>query len=68
MGYGLSKTLGPEGITRYKEIVYEGKFLGKKGSYSTDASVHDVYILDLIKRANTKRRLKLVVATGNGTG
>ena len=68
LGYGLSKTLGPEGITRYKEIVYAGKFLEKKGGYSTDSSVHNVYIQDLVKRANTNRRLKLIVATGNGTG
>ena len=50
LGYGLSKTLGPEGITRYKEIVYEGKFIEKKGSYTYDQSVHDVYIKDLIKK------------------
>jgi len=67
LGYGLSKTLEPDGINRYKEIVYSGKFIKGNGSYTTETSLPDAYVQDLVDKAKTGRKLKIVVATGNGT-
>lgn len=67
LGYGLSKTLEPDGINRYKEVVYSGKFIKGNGSYTTNTSVSAAYIQDLVGKAKTGRKLKIVVATGNGT-
>lgn len=67
LGYDLSKTLGPEGVNRYKEIVYKGKFHTGNGSYCSVPGIQELYIDDLVKNASTKRPLKVVVATGNGT-
>ncbi len=66
--YDLSKTLGPDGIIRLKEIVYSGDFAKGEGSYKIDNTVRQSYIDDMVSRAKTSRKLKIVVATGNGTG
>jgi len=65
--YGLSKTLGPEAIIRFKETTYRGKYLSGRGSYSINTGIPGAYIQDTAAIARTQRRLKVVVATGNGT-
>ncbi len=67
LGYGFSRTLGPDGITRFKEIVYSCDYLKGGGLYKTETSIPDAYIDDLVKTIEIDRKLKIVVATGNGT-
>ncbi|MFC1556575.1 phosphomannomutase/phosphoglucomutase [candidate division KSB1 bacterium] len=67
LGYGFSKTLKPDGISKFKETVYRGKYLSGKGSYSINSSMPEAYIQDAANFAQTGRKLKVVVATGNGT-
>jgi len=67
LGYGLSKTLGPDGISRFKDIVYQGKYRTGKGTYEQNDTVAEAYIKDLIKYSSAKRKLRIVIATGNGT-
>ncbi|MFC1477825.1 phosphomannomutase/phosphoglucomutase [candidate division KSB1 bacterium] len=68
LGYGYSKTLGPDGILKLKETVYRGKFLRGKGTYVIETGINEAYIQDAASVAKTGRKLKVVVATGNGTG
>ncbi len=67
LGYGLSQTLGPDGIARFKEIVYSGKFLNGNGTYRSETSIAEAYSNDLLKKIERNKKLKIVVATGNGT-
>ncbi|MFC1493257.1 phosphomannomutase/phosphoglucomutase, partial [candidate division KSB1 bacterium] len=66
--YDLSKTLGPDDIKKLRDIVYSGDFLTGKGSYALETSVQKEYIKDVAAKADTGRKLKVVIATGNGTG
>jgi len=68
LGYALSKTLGPEGVKKLKETVYRGKYLREKGSYEINTGISEAYINDVARMADTKKKLKVVIATGNGTG
>lgn len=61
-------TFGPELMTRLKEIVLTGAFKEQTGgSYRYVEGMKDIYIKDLLKDGQLKRRLKVVVACGNGT-
>ncbi len=66
--YDLSKTLGPEDIVKLKEIVYSGHFHTGQGTYEFEDSVQKVYINDVASKADIGRKLRVVIATGNGTG
>ncbi|MCP4727789.1 MAG: phosphomannomutase/phosphoglucomutase [bacterium] len=65
--YDLSKTLVPDDIKKFKDIVYSGDFLTGKGTYALETSVQEEYIKDVASKADTGRKLKVVIATGNGT-
>ncbi len=67
LGYDLSRTLGPEGIKKFKEIVYSGSYRLGRGSYRVEDGIRQAYIEDMLKRASVSKPLKIVVATGNGT-
>jgi phosphomannomutase/phosphoglucomutase len=69
MGVNRPLTFGPTEMTRLKEIVLEAKFdLTGGGSYAFVENFPDRYLADLMaRRQKLKRRLKVVVACGNGT-
>src|SRR6201982_3174399 len=68
MGANRPLTFGPEEMTRLKEIVLNARFdLREGGSYVFVENFPDRYIADLTKRPKLKRKLKVVVACGNGT-
>jgi len=68
MGANRPLTFGPDEMTRLKEIVLAAKFdLRGGGSYQFVADFPSRYIADLTNRPKLKRRLKVVVACGNGT-
>jgi phosphomannomutase/phosphoglucomutase len=69
MGANRPLTFGPKEMTRLKEIVLEAKFdLTGGGSYAFVENFPDRYLADLMaRRQKLKRRLKVVVACGNGT-
>jgi phosphomannomutase/phosphoglucomutase len=68
MGVNPPLTFGPDEMTRLKDIVLEARFDMKSGgSYTFVENFAARYIADLTKRPKIKRRLKVVVACGNGT-
>lgn len=68
MGANRPLTFGPVEMTRLKEIVLEARFnLSGGGSYTFVENFPDRYIADLAKRPKLKRKLRMVVACGNGT-
>jgi phosphomannomutase / phosphoglucomutase len=68
MGAHRPLTFGPGEITRLKEIVLGAQFdLRGGGSYRFVANFAQRYIAELTSRPKFKRRLKVVVACGNGT-
>src|ERR1700742_667916 len=68
MGATRPLTFGPDEMTRLKEIVLNADFHNKVGgSYQFHENFPDRYIADLTKRPKLKRKLKVVVACGNGT-
>jgi len=68
MGADRPLTFGPDEMTRLKEIVLGAQFaLRGGGSYAFVADVPQRYIADLTNRPKLKRRIKAVVACGNGT-
>ena len=64
---GLSSTLGPEGILQFKETVKGGKFHSGPGTYESFDGIFDYYLKDLLAAGTLARKLKVVVAAGNGT-
>ncbi|HMF05468.1 MAG TPA: phosphomannomutase/phosphoglucomutase [Methylocella sp.] len=68
MGAKRPLTFGPDEMARLKDIVLGGKFrYGEGGSYRFVENFADRYIGDLTNRPKFKRKLKVVVACGNGT-
>src|ERR1700694_1818642 len=68
MGAARPLTFGPDEMTRLKEIVLSGAYKQRAGgSYQFHENFPARYIADLTKRAKLKRKLKVVVACGNGT-
>jgi phosphomannomutase / phosphoglucomutase len=65
---GLSRTLGPEGIIQFKEIVHGGKFATGNGSYEAFDGMPELFIQDAVGDFKLKKPIKVVVAAGNGTG
>jgi phosphomannomutase/phosphoglucomutase len=64
---GLSSTLGPEGILRFKKYVQEGRFLSGAGTYESFDDIGDLYREDAISAGKLKNPLRVVLAAGNGT-
>ncbi len=68
MGVERPLTFGPELMTHLKEIVAKGDFTARAGgTYDYVDDMKTRYIDDLTKDGKLKRRLKAVVACGNGT-
>ena len=68
MGANRPLTFGPDEMTRLKEIVLNAEFRNKAGgSYQFHENFPARYIADLTKNHRLKRKLKVVVACGNGT-
>jgi phosphomannomutase / phosphoglucomutase len=64
---GLSSTLGPEEIQDFKQLVMSGKFHSGSGTYQSFDGMDEIYSADLLKGGPLKRKLKVVLAAGNGT-
>src|SRR3954465_2726121 len=67
MGADRPLTFGPDEMTRLKQIVLDAEFKTGAGAYRFHENFAARYIADLTERAKLKRRLKVVVACGNGT-
>ncbi len=68
MGANRPLTFGPDEMNRLKEIVLNADFKNKVGgSYQFHENFPARYIADLTRRPKLKRKLKVVVACGNGT-
>jgi len=68
MGANRPLTFGPDEMTRLKDIVLGAKFdLPGGGTYHFVENFPARYIADLTERPKLERRLKVVVACGNGT-
>jgi phosphomannomutase/phosphoglucomutase len=64
---GLSSTLGPDGIAKFKQIVKGDSFESGAGTYETVNGVFDAYVKDIVRDEPLKHPVDMVVATGNGT-
>ena len=68
MGMARPLTFGPEEMAALKRIVLEGRYRAHPGgAYFFHADLAQRYMDDLAKRAPFTRRIKAVVACGNGT-
>ena len=67
LAQGLSDTLGPEGISRFKEIVHEGRFASGSGTYESYDGLFEEYATDAVGQYRMSSPVKVVVAAGNGT-
>ena len=66
MGIEKGLTHSPSEMNELKEIVLKKKFVKGKGSYKEIKGFKNIYINNLI-RSKIKKKLKVVVACGNGT-
>jgi len=68
MGCEPPVTFGPEDMAELRDIVTSGGFRAASGgSYRFDATLRDAYLADLARRPPFARRIRAVVACGNGT-
>ena len=68
MGIEKPLTFGPAEMNALKEIALGGKWKARPGgSYVFHADARERYIADLLKDGPLKRRIRAVVACGNGT-
>src|SRR3981081_3200686 len=68
MGANRPLTFGPDEMSRLKELVLNAEFKNKVGgSYRFHENFPARYIASLTGRPKLKRKLKVVVACGNGT-
>jgi phosphomannomutase / phosphoglucomutase len=68
MGLSRPLTFGPDEMTELKNIVLNGDYAPAEGGrYVFDAGMAERYMKALADRPKLKRKLKVVVATGNGT-
>src|SRR4051812_4045231 len=68
MGANRPLTFGPDEMGRLKQIVLNAEFTSSSGgSYEFHDNLAARYIADLAGRRALKRKLKVVVACGNGT-
>ena len=67
MGIQKGLTHAPEEMANLKDITLNNKFLNGKGSLKKIDDFKDVYIQDLIKKNKLNKKIKAVVACGNGT-
>ena len=67
MGTERPMTFGPELMSHLKDIVTGEKYVKREGGSYEYVDVKERYIADLAKDGKIKRKLKAVVACGNGT-
>jgi len=67
MGIEKGLTHAPEEMNELKEITLNKKFLNGKGSNKDIKGFQKIYIQDLIKKNKLNKKIKAVVACGNGT-
>ena len=67
MGIQKGLTHGPEEMANLKDINLNKKFSNGSGSLKKIDNFKDVYIQDLIKKNKINKKIKAVVACGNGT-
>jgi len=67
MGIERGLTHDPEEMNELKEITLNKKFLIGKGSSKNIKNFQKIYIKDLIEKNRLKKKIKAVVACGNGT-
>ena len=67
MGIEKGLTHAPEEMNELKDIVLNQKFNFKKGSYKEIKGFKEIYINNLISKNKIKKKIKVVVACGNGT-
>jgi phosphomannomutase/phosphoglucomutase len=64
---GLSSTLEPDDIIAFRKIVESGDYEVGRGSYESVENVYEEYAKDALKDGPLGKKLKVVVAAGNGT-
>ncbi|MDC3127387.1 phosphomannomutase/phosphoglucomutase [Candidatus Pelagibacter bacterium] len=67
MGIKKGLTHAPEEMTELKDITLNNKFKSGKGKIKKIDNFKDAYTQDLIKKNRIKKKIKTVVACGNGT-
>tara|TARA_Y100001970_G_scaffold88028_2_gene111114 strand:- start:1872 stop:3314 length:1443 start_codon:yes stop_codon:yes gene_type:complete len=67
MGIERGLTHAPEEMKELKQITLNKKFIEGKGNNKNIKDFQKIYIEDLIKKNKLKKRIKAVVACGNGT-
>ena len=67
MGIAKGLTHTPEEMNELKEITLNKKFTSGKGSEKNIKDFQKIYIKNLIEKNKLKKRIKAVVACGNGT-
>ena len=67
MGIKKGLTHAPEEMSELKDITLNKKFLEGKGEVKKIENFKKVYIQDLIKKNKINKKIKAVVACGNGT-
>ena len=67
MGIKKGLTHAPEEMKELKEITLNKKFIEGAGSEKIIKDFKNIYMQDLISRNNIKKKIKVVVACGNGT-
>ena len=67
MGIKKGLTHAPEEMSELKEITLNKKFIEGKGSKKIIKDFQNIYIQDLVKKNKLNKKVKAVVACGNGT-
>ena len=67
MGIKKGLTHAPEEMSELKDITLNNKFKSGKGKIKKIDNFKDTYAQDLIKKNKIKKKIKAVVACGNGT-
>ena len=67
MGIKKGLTHAPEEMNELKDITLNKKFVEGKGSIKTIENFKNIYSNDLIKKNKINKKIKAVVACGNGT-
>jgi len=64
---GLSSTLGPDGISAFRSVVESGQYREDAGTFESSDGIFEPYLADVLKPGRLSRKIRVVVAAGNGT-
>ena len=67
MGIRKGLTHAPEEMKELKDITLNKKFITGKGNEKIVKNFKEIYIDDLVKKNKIKKKIKAIVACGNGT-